>query len=30
MILTDDNLGTLVHAVELGRNVYAKVVSYIR
>ncbi|MGH3315990.1 MAG: cation-translocating P-type ATPase [Nocardioidaceae bacterium] len=30
MILTDDNFGTLVHAVELGRNVYAKVVSYIR
>jgi Ca2+-transporting ATPase len=30
MILTDDNFGTLVHAVELGRRVYAKVVSYIR
>jgi len=30
MILTDDNFGTLVNAVELGRNVYAKVVSYIR
>ena len=30
MILTDDNFGTLVHAVELGRTVYAKVVSYIR
>lgn len=30
MILTDDNFGTLVHAVELGRRVYAKVVSYVR
>jgi Ca2+-transporting ATPase len=30
MILTDDNFGTLVHAVELGRRVYDKVVSYIR
>src|SRR5262245_50117823 len=30
MILTDDNFGTLVNAVELGRKVYAKVVSYIR
>jgi Ca2+-transporting ATPase len=30
MILTDDNFGTLVHAVELGRTIYAKVVSYIR
>jgi P-type Ca2+ transporter type 2C len=30
MILTDDNFGTLVNAVELGRNVYAKVVAYIR
>jgi Ca2+-transporting ATPase len=30
MILTDDNFGTLVHAVELGRSIYAKVVSYIR
>ena len=26
MILTDDNFGTLVHAVELGRRVYDKVV----
>ena len=26
MILTDDNFGTLVHAVELGRSVYDKVV----
>jgi Ca2+-transporting ATPase len=30
MILTDDNFGTLVNAVEVGRKVYAKVVSYIR
>jgi Ca2+-transporting ATPase len=30
MILTDDNFGTLVRAVELGRRVYDKVVSYIR
>jgi Ca2+-transporting ATPase len=30
MILTDDNFGTLVHAVELGRKVYDKVVSYVR
>ena len=26
MILTDDNFGTLVHAVELGRSVYDKIV----
>jgi Ca2+-transporting ATPase len=30
MILTDDNFGTLVHAVELGRTIYNKIVSYIR
>ena len=30
MILTDDNFGTLVHAVELGRTIYEKIVSYIR
>ncbi|MCB2177424.1 MAG: cation-translocating P-type ATPase [Actinomycetales bacterium] len=30
MILTDDNFGTLVHAVELGRSIYDKIVSYIR
>ena len=30
MILTDDNFGTLVNAVALGRRVYAKVVSYVR
>src|SRR3954468_17933267 len=30
MILTDDNFGTLVHAVELGRRVYDKIVAYVR
>ena len=30
MILTDDNFGTLVHAVELGRSIYDKIVSYVR
>ncbi|HEY5882549.1 MAG TPA: HAD-IC family P-type ATPase, partial [Nakamurella sp.] len=30
MILTDDNFGTLVHAVELGRTVYGKIVAYVR
>ena len=30
MILTDDNFGTLVRAVELGRRVYDKIVAYIR
>src|SRR4029450_7404728 len=30
MILTDDNFGPLVHAVELGRKVYDKVVAYVR
>ena len=30
MILTDDNFGTLVHAVEIGRRVYEKVASYVR
>jgi Ca2+-transporting ATPase len=30
MILTDDDFGTLVHAVEVGRRVYDKVVSYVR
>ena len=30
MILTDDNFGTLVHAVELGRTVYEKIVAYVR
>jgi Ca2+-transporting ATPase len=30
MILTDDNFGTLVHAVELGRVTYDKIVSFVR
>jgi Ca2+-transporting ATPase len=30
MILTDDNFGTLVNAVEIGRRTYDKVVSYVR
>jgi Ca2+-transporting ATPase len=30
MILTDDNFGTLVRAVEIGRRVYAKIVAYVR
>lgn len=30
MILTDDNFGTLVHAVELGRRVYDKITAYIQ
>jgi P-type Ca2+ transporter type 2C len=30
MILTDDNFGTLVNAIEIGRRVYAKVTSYVR
>src|SRR4029078_2419110 len=30
MVLTDDNFGTLVHAVEIGRRVYDKVISYVR
>jgi P-type Ca2+ transporter type 2C len=30
MILTDDNFGTLVHAVEIGRRVYDKITSYVR
>jgi Ca2+-transporting ATPase len=29
MILTDDNFATLVHAVALGRSIYAKVTAYI-
>mgnify|MGYP000152113397 CR=1 FL=1 len=29
MILTDDNFSTLVHAVELGRDIYDKVTAYI-
>jgi Ca2+-transporting ATPase len=30
MILTDDNFGTLVNAVQIGRRVYEKIVSYVR
>jgi Ca2+-transporting ATPase len=30
MVLTDDNFGTLVRAVEIGRRVYDKVVAYVR
>ncbi|WP_243695465.1 cation transporting ATPase C-terminal domain-containing protein [Agromyces protaetiae] len=30
MILTDDNFGTLVHAVELGRGIYSTIVAYVR
>ena len=30
MILTDDNFDTLVHAIELGRRIYATIVAYIR
>ncbi len=30
MILTDDNFATLLHAVELGRDIYRRISSYIR
>ncbi|KQZ83252.1 metal-transporting ATPase [Microbacterium sp. Root166] len=30
MILVDDNFGTLVAAVRLGRSIYEKIVSYVR
>ena len=30
MILTDDNFGTLVTAIKLGRSIYDKIVSYVR
>jgi Ca2+-transporting ATPase len=30
MILTDDNFGTLVTAIRLGRGIYDKIVSYVR
>jgi Ca2+-transporting ATPase len=30
MILTDDNFGTLVNAIQIGRRVYDKIVAYVR
>ncbi|WP_051021306.1 cation-translocating P-type ATPase [Nocardia araoensis] len=30
MVLTDDNFGTLITAIRLGRGIYDKIVSYIR
>ncbi|ROR97201.1 Ca2+-transporting ATPase [Salana multivorans] len=30
MILTDDNFGTLVQAIRLGRGIYDKIVGYVR
>ena len=30
MVLTDDNFATLVHAIELGRDIYAKIVAQLR
>jgi len=30
MILTDDNFGTLVHAIEIGRSIYQKISLYVR
>lgn len=30
MVLTDDNFATLVHAIELGRDVYGKIVAQLR
>ncbi len=30
MVLTDDNFATLVHAIELGRDIYGKIVSQLR
>jgi Ca2+-transporting ATPase len=30
IVLTDDNFATLVHAVELGRDIYRRISSYIR
>jgi Ca2+-transporting ATPase len=30
MVLTDDNFATLVHAIELGRDIYSKISAYLR
>ena len=30
MILTDDNFGTLVHAVDLGRDIYRRISTYLK
>jgi len=30
LILTDDNFGTLVHAVDLGRDIYRRISSYLK
>ena len=30
MILTDDNFGTLVQAIRLGRSIYSKIIAYVR
>ena len=30
MVLTDDNFATLVHAIELGRDIYGKITSQLR
>ena len=30
MVLTDDNFATLVHAIELGRDIYGKIVAQLR
>jgi Ca2+-transporting ATPase len=30
LILTDDNFGTLVHAVDLGRDIYRRISSYVK
>ena len=30
LILTDDNFGTLIHAVDLGRDIYRRISSYVK
>ncbi len=30
LILTDDNFGTLIHAVDLGRDIYRRIKSYVK